>query len=155
MNTLLTSQNPIAKCCLATRVLVYLGLLCFVVSLFQTVLFTSGDDIQGYWVFILGWMGIVIFQLSWFANPLNLLALLLLLKRPRLSFLLSILAFVLASQTLSFSEIPIGLHANKIYIKELGLGFYFWYLSQGLILLSICIELVLKINQRPLLNYRH
>lgn len=125
-----------------SRLLIAIGLSCFFISLFQTSLFTSGEEIRGYWVLTIGWIGLVIFQFAWFANPLNLLAFLLLSQQPRVSLLLSFLAFLLASQTFSFAEIPIGLNQDKIYIKELGLGFYFWYLAQGLFLISIFVEVI-------------
>jgi hypothetical protein len=125
---------------LPAKSFIFAGVLFFTLSLLLTSLFTSSDDIQGIWILLIGWMGLIIFQLSWFANPLNLLALLLVSKRPTLALLLSILAVFLASQTLSLSEIPIGLNNEKIHIKEMGLGFYFWYLSQGLFLTGIAIE---------------
>lgn len=125
---------------LTTRLIVYLGLTLFVFSLLVTSFFTSNEDIQGYWILMLGWIGLIIFQFSWYANPLNLLALLLVNERPVISLLLSSIAFLLASQTFLFSEIPTGISHGKIYIKEFGLGFYFWYLAQGLFLLGIFIE---------------
>jgi hypothetical protein len=125
---------------------IYFGIACFIFSLFQTSLFTSGEDIKGYWVFIIGWLGLIIFQFSWFSNPLNLLALLLYRRHPGIAALLSILAFTLASQTFFFTEIPAGLNQSKIYIKELGPGFYFWYLSQGLFLVSIISEIIISIK---------
>ena len=121
---------------LTPKLLIYLGFSSFFISLFLTSFFTSGDDIQGYWVLIIGWIGLIFFQLAWFANPINLLAILLIKHHPRKSLLLSLLAFSLASQTFLFPEIPIGLPHDKIFIKELGLGFYFWYLAQALFLLA-------------------
>ncbi len=125
---------------LPTKLLVSLGLVFFIVSLLITSLFTSGEDIRGFWVLALGWIGLIIFQFSWFANPLNLLALLLLDHRPKMALLLSVIALILASQAFTFSEIPAGAGQEKIHIQQLGLGFYFWYLSQGLFLIAIIIE---------------
>ena len=127
---------------LITRWLLYIGAAFFIASLLLTSLFTSSDDIQGIWILILGWIGLVIFQFSWFANPLNLLALLLVNQRPTVALLLSISAFILASQTFFFSEIPTGLSHEKIFIKEFGLGFYFWYLAQALFLIGMFIEVL-------------
>jgi len=125
---------------LTTRLIIYAGFAFFFLSLLLPSLFTSGDDIQGYWVLVLGWIGLIIFQFSWFANPLNLLALLLINQRPVVALLLSTVAFILASQTFVFVEIPTGTSSGKIHIKELGLGFYIWYLAQGLFLLGMLIE---------------
>jgi hypothetical protein len=133
-----SNVSPLAK------LLIYVGMTFFVLSLLLTSLFTSGEDIKGIWLLLIGWMGLIIFQFSWFANPLNLLALLLISHRPYLALSLSILGFILASQALIFSEIPIGINHEKIFIKELGLGFYFWYLAQGLFLLGIAVESIIQ-----------
>jgi len=133
-------EQLLSELSLMTRLIVYAGLVFFLFSLLFTSLFTSGEDIQGYWILALGWIGLIIFQFSWFANPLNLLALLLVNQRPVVALLLSTTAFILASQTFIFIEIPTGTSSGKIHIKELGLGFYIWYLAQGLFLLGILIE---------------
>lgn len=135
-------EQLMSELSLMTRLIVYVGFILFLLSLFLTSLFTSGEDVQGYWVLALGWVGLVIFQFSWFANPLNLLALLLVNKHPTQALLLSTIAFILASQTLEFSEIPSGTSLGKIYIKELGLGFYVWYSAQGLFLLGMLVEVL-------------
>jgi len=122
---------------LITKLIIYTGLILFVLSLLLTSFFTSGEDIRGYWILILGWIGLIIFQYSWFANPLNLLSLLLVNQRPKLALLLSAVAFLLASQAFIFSEIPSGTSSGKIYIKEFGLGLYVWYLAQGLFLMGM------------------
>ncbi len=125
---------------ITVKLLIIVGLICFSLSLYQVALFTSGDDLYGVWILLIGWIGLVIFQLSWLANPLNLLALLLLSTKPKLSLLLTLIAFLLASQTFYFAEIPVGLNQEKIYIKELGLGFYLWYIANGLFVIAALIE---------------
>ena len=113
------------------------GAACFVISLFSNVFFTPDEDIRGYWVFITGWIGILFLQFAWYANPLNLMALLLVNHSPRIALLLSLLALVLASETFLFYEIPTGINQEKVYIQELGFGFFIWYLAQILFLVSI------------------
>ena len=125
---------------LIARLLVMAGLVCYSLSLYSVGLYTSGDDLYGIWILLIGWMGIVVFQLSWFANPLNLLALLIMSSKPRISFLLTILAFLLASQTFLFAEIPTGFNQERIYIKELGIGFYLWYVANGIFVVATLIE---------------
>ncbi len=127
---------------ITVKLLIIIGLICFSLSLYQVALFTSGDDLYGVWILLIGWIGLVIFQLSWLANPLNLLALLLLSSKPKLSLLLTLIAFLLASQTFYFTEIPVGLNQEKIYIKELGLGFYLWYIANGLFVIAALIEVL-------------
>jgi len=143
-NILKEAPEPEVTWTHVTVVMVSLGLACFFASLFQTAFFTSGEDIQGFWVLLIGWIGLVIFQFAWFANPLNLLALLLLKQRPYVSLFLSGIALLLATQTFLFFEIPVGLQNSKVYIKELGLGFYLWYLSQAIFLMAIITEVIKK-----------
>ncbi len=135
------SQINISLSELLSKIFLFLSLLSFVTSLFLLTFFTSDGDIIGGWVFVLGWMGIVVFQFAWYANPLNILALLIFESRPRISVLLSLLALVIASEAFTFKEIPTGLftgiHPEKMFIKELGLGFYSWYLSQILFLFAL------------------
>ena len=127
---------------LGTKVIICTALFLFASSLMLTSLFTSGDDIRGYWLLIMGWAGLIIFQFSWFANPINLLALLLLQQQPKLALLLSFVALIFASQSFFLSEIPTGIRHGKIFIKEFGLGFYLWYLSQSLFFLGILVEVI-------------
>ncbi len=117
--------------------LFYAAIFSFVVSLFFTVFFTTGKDISGFWVLITGWLGFVIFQFAWFANPLGLLAILILKKRPVVALILCTLAVALATMGFMFYEIPTLKGAEKIFIKEYGLGFYFWYAAQWLLLYSV------------------
>ncbi len=127
---------------LITKVSIFTALFLFALSLMLTSIFTSGEDVQGYWILLMGWAGLLIFQFSWFANPINLLALLLLQQQPKMALLLSSFAFIFASQSFLLSEIPTGISHGKIFIKELGLGFYLWYLAQGLFLVGTFIEVI-------------
>ena len=127
-----------------TRLILFTGTVFFIISLFFISLFTSSQDLQGIWLLLIGWIGLVFFQFAWFANPLNLLALLLIKKQPILALCLSIFALILASQSINFSEIPIGINQERIFIKEMGPGFYFWYVSHVLFLAAIAIETIMQ-----------
>ncbi len=139
--TRFNSQLNISFSEFLSKFILFLSALCFVISLFLITFFTSDGDIFGGWVFILGWMGIIVFQFAWYANPLNILAFLIFESQPRLSVLLSLLALLIASEAFLFMEIPTGLftgfNSDKMYVKELGLGFYSWYLSQILFLFAL------------------
>jgi len=130
------------------RALIFIGLISYSLSLYSVALFTSGDDLYGIWMLLLGWFGLFFFQLSWLANPLNLLALLLISKKPKVSLLLTIIAFLVASQTFLFSEIPINFNQEKIFIKEFGIGFYLWYMANGLFAIGVLIENLSKDKPR-------
>jgi len=119
------------------NIFLFMGLACLTLSLFMPAFFTSAEDIYGYWVLITGWIGAIFIQFAWYANPLNLLALLLARDKPRTALLLSFAALILASGTFIFYEIPTGFNYEKIFIKELGLGFYIWYAAQVFFLLAL------------------
>ena len=144
----LTYNQKLVDPKIVTKLLLVSAVICFVLSLFQTAFFTSGDDIQGYWVLLIGWIGLVFFQFAWFSNPLNLLALLLMKTSPITSLLLSLMALVIAWQSFSFSEIPVGFNYDKVFIKELGFGSYLWFLSQGLFLLTHLTEVYAQKAQK-------
>lgn len=128
----------------AKKILIFSGFTCLVISLFQISLFTSGSDIRGFWLLIMGWIGLFFFQFAWFANPLNLLALLLLENKPKTSLFLSFLAIGFAMHSIQLEELPIDLKNEKVYIKELGLGFYFWFIAQILFFAIILFENIYK-----------
>lgn len=122
---------------LSINIFMFMGLACFTLSLFMPVFFTSAEHIYGYWVLLTGWLGLIFIQFAWYANPLNLLALLIARENPRIALLLSIFALILASGTILFYEIPVGLNYEKVFIKEFGLGFYIWYLAHVFFLLAL------------------
>lgn len=113
------------------------GISLFFVSLFCSAFYTNNEILKGYWILSLGWLGLFFFQLAWLANPLNLIAILLIKQNPFVSFLLSGLALLLATQSFLLFELPTGIQQEKIFIKELGGGFYLWYLANCLFLLAI------------------
>jgi len=125
-------------------ILLYSGIAFFIISLFFNAFFTNSDDIRGIWVLLTGWLGFIIFQFAWYANPLSLLAILLMKQRPVIALLLSVLAAIIASETFIFNEIPAASGDEKIYIKEFGLGVYGWYASHWLVLYSMVFNLIDK-----------
>ena len=131
------SINQISFVALFMNIFLFMGLACFTLSLFMPVFFTSAEDIYGYWVLITGWIGAIFIQFAWYANPINLLALLLARDKPGIALLLSCLALLFASGTFIFYEIPTGTNYEKIFIKEFGLGFYIWYVAQVFFLLAL------------------
>ncbi|MEE9326559.1 MAG: hypothetical protein V3U71_04630 [Cocleimonas sp.] len=137
-------KSPSYQSKLTSKFGIYIGISCLVISLFLPALFSSTGTIDGFWVLATGWLGLLFSHFSWFANPLNAIAILSMDKRPVYAYFLSILAFVLATQTFWLREIPSDIYQGRIYIKELGLGFYIWYLGQFIILISIAIRMFRK-----------
>lgn len=122
---------------LTGNISIFSGLLCFSIALFLPALYTSSEDIVGFWILATGWMGLVVLQFAWFANPVTLLSLLLAHKNPRIALLLGGLALTLACCAFYFHEIPTGINYEKIYIREFGLGFYLWITSHALVLIGL------------------
>ena len=137
-----TEVKKVSTFKLSENILNFIALMCFSISLFLPVFFTSAEDIYGFWVLVTGWMGLAFFQVAWYANPLNLLVLLLVNEHPRIAFLLSLLALLVASCSFLFYEIPTGINYEKVFIQELGLGFYFWYIAHILILSSTLLSFI-------------
>lgn len=137
-----TNVKKISLLKLSEHFLIFIGLACFSASLFFPTFFTSADHIHGFWVLITGWVGLIFFQCAWYANPLNLLALLLYKEKPKTAMLITLIAVVLASSSFLFKEIPIGINSEKVFIKEYGLGFYLWYAAQILTATSIVIHFI-------------
>lgn len=145
MNTKAIDQHTLATFSLLGFVknfLIFAGLALFSTSLFLPTFFTSANDIYGYWVLFIGWMGLVFMQLAWYANPLSLLALLLSHERPKIAFFISCLSVAFAYEAFIFSEIPTGINFEKVYIRELGLGCYIWFSSHLLIAIGLLLRML-------------
>lgn len=127
--------------------LVYLSLICYGMSLFLPSLYTSANTISGYWILITGWIGPVFLQSAWYANPLFLLSIIIFSARQHSAILFAILAIILASQSFLMFEIPTGINQDKIYIKELGPGFFVWFFAIILLLAGQILILIGKKKQ--------
>lgn len=100
---------------------------------------SSLNVMQGFQILLMGWMGVFVGQLAWFANPLFALGLLLLSLRRRTAALVSgavavLVAcdtFVLFSQQLPANEGDVG----KLILQHLKAGFYLW--AAALVLLPL------------------
>lgn len=135
--TIFSNNNHFSLNKLLFNLFLLLGFAGFTTSLFLPVFFTSAEDIYGYWVLLAGWIGLILIQFAWFANPINLLALLLTKDHPKFALLLSVIALILASETFILKEIPIDINQGKMFIKEFGLGFYIWFAAQLFFLLAL------------------
>lgn len=98
----------------------------FLLSMVDTVFITTEQPIKGYWILLTGWMGFVIFQFAWFANPLVLLALLLFRRKTLWALVASASALLCLSQSFMFDNIPVGADGTAIDIVARGAGFYYW-----------------------------
>lgn len=111
----------------------------FVVSLFLPVFITQNNDVYGYWVLAMGWLGFITFQFAWYASPFAVLAVYVSRKSPQLGLFLSVIAIVMASEAFLFTDIPFGKNDR---VLDYGAGFYIWYLCFYLVSFSILFRLV-------------
>jgi len=99
----------------------------------------SPNVMQGFQILLMGWLGVFVGQLAWFANPLFAIGLLLLsLRRRTASLICGAVAVLVAGDTLVlFSQ---QLPANegdvgKLILQHLKAGFYLW--AAALVLLPL------------------
>ncbi|WP_162596683.1 hypothetical protein [Thiofilum flexile] len=119
-----------------SAVILFLGGLCWVSSLWFPAFYTDTNTLMGYWVLISGWLGIITFQFGWFANLLIFLAVLWMYKYPIRATLVAAAAVLVATQAFWFVVMP-GENENTNIIGQ-GLGFWLWYGS----LIIICIGVI-------------
>jgi len=110
-------------------ILLLAALVLYCMALADVVVITSERPIKGFWMLLTGWMGFMIFQFSWYANPLALMSVLLMRRRPVWSLIASGAALLLVTQAFLFDEIPTVKAEEPILIMARGNGFYLWIAS--------------------------
>ncbi len=123
------SRLPIASPAL------FLGGLLWVAAFWLPVFETPERMIFGYWVFITGWMGVVVFQFAWYANLLMLMAVIMMYTAPVRATLLAAAGLLVATQAFWFNVLPGTVSSTEIV--EQSLGFWFWYGSIFLLGLGV------------------
>lgn len=113
----------------------FFGGFLWVISLTQVAFYTDQGVVMGYWVGATGWLGFALFQFAWYANLLELLGVLLMLRYPNRAMVLVVLGVLLAGQAFWFTDIP-G-HEVNMHIVTFGAGFWFWYASMVLLTLGV------------------
>ncbi len=129
MPSMLLSRLPIASPAL------FLGGLLWVAAFWLPVFETSDRVITGYWVFAMGWMGVVVFQFAWYSNLLMLMAVIMMYTAPVRATLLAAAGLLVATQAFWFNVLPGTTSSTEIV--EHGLGFWFWYGSIFLLGLGV------------------
>ncbi|MEZ5450360.1 MAG: hypothetical protein R3E89_15800 [Thiolinea sp.] len=113
----------------------FLGGLLWIIACWLPVFETAQGPIAGYWVLISGWMGFAMFQFAWYANPLLLMAVILMYSAPLRATLLAALGLLLATQAFWFDALPGTVTATPIVGQ--GPGFWVWYGSLFLLALGV------------------
>lgn len=104
----------------------FLAAVLFLLSLFIPAFITQSQDIYGYWVLAMGWLGFITFQFAWYALPLAIISIRVSARKPQFSLLISVFAILVASEAFLFKKVPF---ANSEEVIDVGLGFYLWYMS--------------------------
>ncbi len=126
----------------------------FCIAQVETVFVTTERAVQGYWIMLVGWMGFMIFQFAWFANPLALLSLLLIRKHPWWALATSILSLLCLSQAFLFSEIPTDTSGQSIAVVSRGIGFYCWVGSIACVFYGTIMMLIYRAFKRDAMMTR-
>ena len=135
-----------------TILLLLIAAVLFLLSMADTVFVTTQQPIKGYWVLLTGWMGFVIFQFAWFANPLTLLSLLLFRRRTGWALFSSTLALICLSQAFMFSEIPVDTSGESVKIIARGGGFYYWVGMVGCVFYACIMMMVYRALKKELIK---
>lgn len=104
----------------------FLAVVLFLLSLFLPAFITQSQDIYGYWVLAMGWLGFITFQFAWYALPLAIIAIRVSARKPQFALLLAVFAILVASEAFIFKKVPFDSSEEVI---DVGLGFYLWYMS--------------------------
>ncbi|KGT08473.1 hypothetical protein CMU71_00615 [Elizabethkingia anophelis] len=121
----------------------------FVASLTQTAVNMGSDYMLSIACLLLGWAEVFEGGIAWLANPLLFISwLLLIIKQPKISVPLSLIAFFLSLSYLSVSTITVNEGGGKAEITSYDLGYYLWLASS--ISMSIGSIWTIISNRRPI-----
>lgn len=135
-----------------TILLLIVAAVLFVLSMADTTFVTTEQPIKGYWVLLTGWMGFVIFQFAWFANPLTLLALMLFRRRTGWALVASTLALICLSQAFMFENIPLDTTGKSMEIVARGAGFYYWVGMVACVFYATIMMFVYRVLKKELVS---
>jgi hypothetical protein len=103
----------------------------------------STEAMYGFSVLVVGWLGILVGQVAWYANfVIGLSLIFLLFRRWLTAALLALVAVAIAADTLLLfsKEIPADEGGvNKMYLVHIGPGFYFWVASMLVVVVGAII----------------
>lgn len=109
----------------------FAGGLAWIAAFWFPAFYTGQGAVEGYWVFITGWMGFAIFQFAWYANLFMLLGIGLMYSSPLWGSAFAGVGMLVATQAFWFNSIPTG--EADMPILQIGQGFWCWYGSMILL----------------------
>jgi hypothetical protein len=122
----------------AKRILFFLSILIFVISLTQPAYYIDRADYDAwansFYLLIFGWSGLLAggAAFAWLANPLILLSWILFFTKPKAALILSLLATLFAISFLFFNTIISSEETSYSTITARKAGYWLWLLSIAL-----------------------
>jgi len=129
------------------KLLLFISIGLFIISLAQKSYCTNGGTCEyfsGFFNLIFGWVGVFMLHIPafpWLANPILLASWILFKKKPKISFILNIIALVLMLSFLLVDEIIVNDGSTTSEVVFYGLGYWLWVLSSFIMLVG---NLILK-----------
>ncbi|ROI02111.1 hypothetical protein EGI16_14600 [Chryseobacterium sp. G0240] len=111
-------------------IILIISLFIFIISLIFPAVYTKDSEVYGLACFLLGWAEMDGGGIAWLANPLLFVtAIFLLLKKIKISAVLSLLTFCLTLCFLSVNEITVDEAGHKSLITGYGYSYFLWMAS--------------------------
>ncbi|PWN68263.1 hypothetical protein C1631_016285 [Chryseobacterium phosphatilyticum] len=134
-----------------SNLILIISLFLFIISLPFTAVFAQNHEMSGLACFLLGWAEMQGGGIAWMANPLMFIAaFFFLLKKPKISAVISFIAVCLTFCFLSVSEITVNEAGHKFPITGYGPAYFLWIASCAILFLGSIISIVspdkVKIN---------
>tara|TARA_R110000822_G_scaffold210836_2_gene346502 strand:+ start:470 stop:910 length:441 start_codon:yes stop_codon:yes gene_type:complete len=136
------------------KIFLLLSIGVFIISLTQKSYCTSREVCRyfsGFLDLIFGWFGVFMLYIPtfpWLANPLLLVSWILFRKKPKASFILSIVAFILMLSFLLVDKIITNEAGTKSKVVSYELGYWLWLFSSFIMLIGNSIHWK-KNKQKP------
>ncbi|AZA79021.1 hypothetical protein EG347_16630 [Chryseobacterium sp. G0186] len=113
-----------------SNIILLVSLILFIISLPFPAVYTKDHDMSGLGCLLFGWVEMEGGGISWMANPLLFIAaFFLLLKKAKISAVISFIAFGLTFCYLSVGEITVNEAGHKYPITGYGPAYFLWIAS--------------------------
>jgi hypothetical protein len=119
--------------CWGSLVVILVSLVLYAAACVTPAMVFDKETYYGYQVLLMGWMGLFLGQIGWYANLLWLLSLLLaFFRRWLLTLIMTVLTVLVASDAFSFvgAKVPLDEgNVNSMIFNYYHVGFYLWLAS--------------------------
>jgi hypothetical protein len=136
--------------CWASLVIIGISLLLYVIACATPAMVFDKETWLGIEVLVIGWQGLFLGQLGWFANAFWFLSLLLaFFRRWILTLTVSFITMLIALDALSFvgTKVPLDeAFVNTMLFQSYHVGFYFWIASLGIVGVGALVMWIISIR---------